>query len=59
MRERVNTFLVFVLDTILITNFREVEDGVGSQTIFNGDEQMTDQLYTRSNNFISGTYFIY
>ncbi|XP_072048753.1 uncharacterized protein [Amphiura filiformis] len=38
-----------------LPNSRVIIDGPGSMAVFNGDKDLVDMLYTRSNTFIAGT----
>lgn len=35
-------------------NYRQIIDGEGAATVFNGDKTLVDVKYTRSNNYIAG-----
>ncbi|XP_046574117.1 uncharacterized protein LOC124282192 [Haliotis rubra] len=37
-------------------NHRIIHDGTGSKTVFNGDEPLTDLLYTRANKYVSANW---
>ncbi|XP_052806221.1 uncharacterized protein LOC128235438 [Mya arenaria] len=42
--------------TAVVPNHRTVIDGPGSRTVFNGDNPMTETLYSRSNNYIAANW---
>ncbi|XP_046562947.1 uncharacterized protein LOC124271840 [Haliotis rubra] len=39
-----------------LKNHRIIHDGTGSNTVFNGDEPLTDLLYTRANRYVSANW---
>lgn len=47
---------VYAIDHLITCCFfyRVTVDGVDSNTVFNGDEAMTDRRYTRHNTYLAG-----
>ena len=39
-----------------LANHRILRDGLGSRTLFNGHEMLTDLLYTKANTYVSGQW---